>query len=89
MHLDVGDKLLIWLCQMSHDASECFNDAARWQNDAARWLNDAARWLNDAAECVNDAAKFFFEGSQDTWMHGFLQVWGSTRLLSFAQFLCF
>ena len=60
---------------MSHDASECFNDAARWQNDAARWLNDAA-------ECVNDAAKFFFEGSQDTWMHGFLQVW-SLRPLTF------
>ena len=33
---------------------------------------DAAGCQNDAAECQNDAAKPHFEGSQDTWMHGFL-----------------
>ena len=36
---------------------------------------DAAGCQNDAAGCQNDAAKPHFEGSQDTWIHGFLHVW--------------
>ena len=45
--------------------------------DAAICLYDAAGCQNDAAGCQNDAAKPHFEGSQDTWMHGFLHVWAS------------
>ena len=37
--------------------------------------NDAAIYLYDTAGCQNDTAKPRFEGSQETWMHGFLHVW--------------
>ena len=43
--------------------------------DAAIYLYDPAGCQNDTAGCQNDAAKPHFEGSQDTWMHGFLHVW--------------
>ena len=46
--------------------------------DTAIYLYDAAGCQNDAAGCQNDAAKPHFEGSQDTWMHGFLHVCAST-----------
>ena len=58
------------------------NVKSRWQPaasydmsyDTATYLYDTAGCQNDTAGCQNDAAKPHFEGSQDTWMHGFLHV---------------
>ena len=49
--------------------------------------NEAAIYLYDTAGCQNDAANPHFEGSQDTWMHGFLHVW--LRVLWVTYFIVF